>query len=352
MKLISWVVLVCLCSSCIPAPTVPEAGHGSIGGGGMWVVCEGLWRQNNAALSYIQVNGVVIRDAMRYVNGSGLGDTPSDAIVVGDTIVIAVNTSRKIVLCSKSTGRLLASIAMPPGKEPYRLAYRDGRVWCTNLNDDSISELNLNTGSFSVSSKHIGPAPEGIAIVDSMIYVALSGFGDLRKSESRAGSVLVVHVRDLSVQDSIVNLPNVGALVADQQRHLLWCAFRNYASTPDVPGGVVLFDTQTNVELQRWAFNSPTRICTDTATGNAFILHTNGVDMLTPGTSASQHILEHKSTAANDVWYSLGYDHVNQHLIVGNARSYVTDGEVLVYTLNGQLVNRYGVGSNPTCIVK
>ena len=346
------VLVVLVCISCVRTPTAPEEGSGRIDVGGTWVICEGLWRQNNAALSYVQPSGAVVRDAMRYVNGINIGDTPSDVLVGGDTLIIAVNTSQKILFLSKSTGMLLATISTPPGKEPYRLARYGNKLWCTNLNDDSITEIDIPTGTISVASAPVGPAPEGIVVADSMMYVALSGFGDLRKNEPRAGSVLVLHIRDLSVQDSIVNLPNVGALVADQQRHLLWCAFRNYASTPDVPGGVLLFDTQTNTELQRWVFNSPTRICTDTVTGNAFILHTNGVDMLIPGISTSQHILEHKSTAANDVWYSLGYDNVNQHLFVGNARSYVTDGELLVYTLSGQLVDRYPVGSNPTCIVK
>lgn len=350
MKWLAIGCLVWICTSCFQPPTVPEQGHGTITAGGRWVLCEGLWRQNNSTLSYISQSGVVLRDAMRYVNGVGLGDTPSDILLSGDTMIIAVNTSRKIVLCSRSSGKLIATIPMPGNKEPYRLARYGRTVVCTNLNDDSISELDLNTGTFSIAEKVVGPAPEGIAVIDSTVYVALSGLGDLRVTESGAGTVTLLSTRDLRLLGTIAELPNVGALLADPQRKLLWCAYRNLASKPNLLGGVVVFDAATNKEVYRWQLSSPTRLSLDSATGNVYVLHTNGVDVLNHATGESQHVIAHRSVSS-DVWYSLAFDNNQRTIWIGNARGYVTDGEVLEYNTMGVLQNRYVVGPNPSCII-
>jgi hypothetical protein len=50
----------------------------------------------------------------------------------------------------------------------------------------------------------------------------------------------------------------------------------------------------------------------------------------------------------NDIWYSLGWWPSQSSLLVGNARSYVTDGEVLVLDRNGNERFRVAVGLNPT----
>lgn len=344
-------LLVLLATSCVPVPTVPEPGSGSVTAGGMWVVCEGLWRQSNATLSYLQPGGAVIRDAMTYVNGRGLGDTPTDALVVGDTLVIAVNTSRTIVFVQKSTGKLLGTSALSSNREPYRLAVSGSRMWCTNLNDDSMTELQLNTMQVTVPSVHIGPAPEGIAVADGKIYVACSGLGDLRAQESGAGTLMIVRERDLMTLDTIEGLPNAGDVIADRSRHAIWCAYRNLPSRSDEVGGVALVDSRADTIVRRWELKSPMQLALDSTSGFVYVLHANGVDVIDPARSTTTQVLSHTNTTNSDMWYSLFVDTRQQRLYVGNARNYLIDGELLVFTLGGEQVGTYPVGPNPTSIV-
>ncbi len=336
-------------ASCVPVPTVPPEGQGTIRPGGVFVLCEGLWRQNNGALSYV-MTGSAIRDVLPYVNGVKVGDTPTDMIAIGDTIVVAVNTSRKLLIVQRSTGRLLDTWFTPGEREPYRLATDGSRLWVTNLNDDSVTEFDLSTGDITVTAVPVGPAPEGIAVVNGKVYVAISGLGDLRASEAGAGTLHVMRIGDLQRVTQIAGIPNAGAVVADQARSRVWCAYRNLPSKTSELGGVALIDVRSDTIVQQWLFEAPTRIALDPASGSIYVLHQNGIDRLSAGDSSSYRVVSHSSAQGQDIWYALAFDPRNV-LLVGNARSYVTDGEVLEYGLDGTVFARHPVAVNPTSIL-
>ncbi len=351
MKVIIGVVLILVCTSCIPMPTIPEPGSGTIASGGMWVLCEGQWRQNNATLSYIQPNDNVVRDAMMFVNARSIGDTPSDLLAVSDTLCIAVNTSRKITFVQRSTGTFLGSVALPDNKEPYRLANSGSKLWCTNLNDDSITEFDIRSGAVTVAGVHVGPAPEGIGAADGKLYVALSGLGDLRHMEDGAGTVVVLDQRDLHAIDTIKSLPNAGAVIADAARHHVWCAYRNLPSATDQEGGVVVIDSRTDTVVSHWRFTAPTTMSLDSLSGDVYVLHANGVDVISPTSPISRRIVSHTNTSLDQAWYSIAFDGRTGDLFIGNAGTYLTDGEVLRLSTNGEVRSRYVVGPNPTKIL-
>lgn len=342
--------VICLITGCVPTPTVPEDGSGTIVPGGVYVLCEGLWRQNNGALSYIAPTNATTRDVMMYVNGSRLGDNPSDMVVSGDTVIIAVNTSRKIVFVQRSSGKVRGIVSVPGGGEPYRLCLMGNRLWCTNLNDDTVTEFDLVTGLAVVSGITVGPAPEGIACTANKLFIALSGQGDLRSSEPDAGSLRILRSDDYSVITTLPNMPNAAAVIADQKRQRVWVTYRNLPSKPDAMGGVVLVDARSNAEVHRWEFQSPSRLALDTVHGDVYVLHGKGVSRLTEGVEQPALVLTHTSGAGSDTWYSLAYDSVRGLLYVGNARAFVTDGEVLVFMKDGSPVGRYPVALNPTSI--
>lgn len=313
-------------------------------------MCEGLWRQSNATLSYIPPSGVVVRDAMTYVNGVGLGDTPSHALRSSDTLVIAVNTSRKLVFVHALTGALLGSTPTPGAKEPYRLARSGRRVWCTNLNDDTITEFDLPTMQVVVPSVSVGPAPDGIGAVDGKVYVALSGLGDLRKSEPGAGSIVVLREFDLQEIGHIDSVPNAGAIAVDPVRHAVWCCYRNLASKPNEAGGVVLVNAQADTIVRRWEFTAPTNIAIHPQTGDVFVLHAHGIHRIAADGTSSV-VATHEATTTGETWYSIAYAAASRTLYVGNARSFLTDGEVLTLNESGEVLERYSVGPNPSCII-
>ena len=352
----SWMLNTMLClvalAGCVPTPTsVPEEPV-NIGSGGTYVLCEGLWQQNNAVLSYIAPSQEVVRDVVSTVNpGERIGDTASDLIQIGDDLIVVVSTSRSLLVLDAATGAKKNAIAMP-NAQPYRIATDgNGRMWVTNLGDDSITELNAADMSITVPRVAVGPAPEGICVLRTYLYVGLSGMGDLRKDEAGAGTIVVLRQSDLAAVDTIGAVPNVADLVADPTRNRVWASYRHLVSEPDSLGGVVMINGTTRTVEQRWYFASPADLAIDPATGAVYVLHSAGIDVITDGQLPSRRIISHTSGNGSDVWYSLSFDARTGHLLVGNARSYVTDGEVIEYSVDGGIIRRWSVGLNPTAYV-
>jgi len=337
-------------TSCLPTPDVSVRSDGVLGDGGVYVVCEGLWRQNNSVLSWVGRDGTVVRDVVSVVNASmDLGDTASDIVVRGDTIFVAVSTSRSIELFRRSSGEWLGRILAPVGSEPYRMALADdSTVFVTNLTDDSITEVDIRHGRLRVDRVPVGPAPEGIAVIRNRIFVANSGYGDLRSSEQGAGTVDVFARSDLSRVRRIDSLPNAAAIVADANRNRIWVSYRNLPSRKHELGGVALIDASSFEVLRRWKLDAPRGLALDRTSGDAFVLHSLGVSRLRGTADTMSIIIPHRSGSGSDVWYSLAYQPDGGTLWIGNARSYVTDGEVLAYDTTGKRLLSAPVGLNPT----
>lgn len=356
MKSLPWmiacIVLVALGgSSCVPVPEAPTGGGGTLIPGGYYVLCEGLWRQDNSTISYV-VPGTMntIRDVVGYVNPEiRLGDTGSDMVAIGDTMYVAVNTTRTIEVFRRSTGHWLGRIRMPGRKEPYRMAVGNGAtIYVTNLNDDSMTEIDARTLQITVESVPTGPAPEGIATDGQLIVVANSGLGDLRYREADAGTVYVYQRSDLARVRVLRDLPNVGDVLVDRQRRRCWISWRHRTSLPDSLGGIVCYDMRTWSELGRWRLRSPGRMTLAASTGSIYVLVSSAVLRCDVGVATATSILGNESS---DVWYGLSVDEDRAVLWICNARQYVTDGSLLEVGLDGRRLAEYSVGLNPSMIL-
>jgi hypothetical protein len=313
-------------------------------------VCEGLWRQNNATLSYVTPSGTSERDVVSSRNVDlRLGDTGSDILIHGDSVYVCASSSGSIEVFHRTTGTWQGRILFDRGREPYKLALlNDTSAVCSILNEDCIAEVHLRNLTVRVAKAPTGPAPEGVCVLGDKIYVANSGLGDLRSSEEGAGTVSILDARDLRVVNTVRGLPNVMSCTADPQRNRVWIVYRHLTSQPDSLGGVVLYDPSTNSIIDHQRYSAPKGLVVDPRTGVVYILHRNGVDRYDHGTRTATPLIDHVSGNGNDVWYSLGWWREQNILLVGNARSYVTDGEVIAIDLNGAIRFRTNVGLNPS----
>lgn len=338
--LIGWAII-----SCVPVPTEPPPFVAKIDGPGVFVVCEGVWRQDNAVLSYISDEGFVVADVVGSTNpGLRLGDTGSDIHVRGDSMWVVVSTSRSIELFHRRTGRWLGRLRFNDLREPYRMAFvNDSVAVCTFLNDASIAEFDARTLTVRVNRAEVGPAPEGVVVSEGRIYVANSGLGELRRMEQGASTVMVLSTSDLSLLDTIGPLPNVGDVAADHQRRVIWCSYRHYTSQPDSLGGVVAYDPMLRRITRHVRLRSPKALVLDEQTGDPIVLHADGVVRI--GRDAISMVLRRPD---GETWYGLGRDASSGRMFIGNARSYVTNGEVIVVSRSGEIIARHEVGINPS----
>jgi len=224
----------------------------------------------------------------------------------------------------------------------------DSTIFVTNLTDDSITEVDIRNGRLRVERVPVGPAPEGIAVLRNRIFVANSGYGDLRSGEAGAGTVDVYARSDLSRVRRIDALPNAAAIVADADRNRIWVSYRNLPSRKDEVGGVALIDASSFEILRRWSMDAPRGLSLDRSSGDVFVLHSLGVSRIRGTSDTMSMVIRHRSGSGSDVWYSLAYQAEAGTLWIGNARSYVTDGEVLAYDTTGKRLLAAPVGLNPT----
>ena len=349
MQMLVIAALVVLFTGCVPTPLPPTADGAVLDSTGVYVLCEGLWRQDNSTLAVIGDAGGTIQDVVSGLNPSlRLGDTGSDIHVRGDSIFVVVSGSRSIEVFHRRTGRWQGRLRFTDNREPYELAFvNDSIALCTFLNDNSIAELNMRTLAIRVPRVDVGPAPEGIGVIGNEVYVAISGLGDLRSSEQGAGTVVVLDRLELNPIDTIVNVPNAMSVETDPERGIVWLSYRHLRSLPDSLGGVIALDAKTHQAIRTWRFSSPRGITIDRRSGICYVLHQDGVDELSPRIATPLRIISHRSVAPNDIWYSIGVSPTRQKLYIGNARSYVTNGEVRIYRSNGELLDRIEVGVNP-----
>ena len=339
-----------LLSGCVPVPVEPDPVTTPLEQPGFFVVNEGLWRQDNATLSYVREGGLVEANVVASRNpGLRLGDTGSDILVRGDSVFVIASTSRSIEVYHRRTGLWQTRIRFDAAREPYRFArVNDTVAVVTILNADALAEINLRTCTIRVSAAPVGPAPEGACVLNRVIYIANSGLGDLRRNEEGASTVHLLDVSDLQQIDTIEGLPNVMLCVADAPRNRVWILYRHYVSQPDSLGGIVLWDPVQRRIVQHVRFAMPRGLVVDPRDGRVYVLHRDGLDgyLLEQGTR--ERLATHTSTMGNDIWYSLAWWNAQSSLLIGNARSYVTDGEVIVLDRRGNERFRAPVGLNPT----
>jgi hypothetical protein len=353
-RLIMFGAAMCvLLTGCVQDPTsstpdsVPDVLEGDV-----LVLCEGLWRYDNSVLSHVRTSPaqLLVRDRITSGNnGQKLGDLASDMVIRGDTMWIVVSGSRAIEKFRVSTGAWMGRVSFPAGREPFRMVIvNDSVAYITNRSDDSMTELDPRTLTERVAAAPTGPAPEGIAVWRTSIFVCNSGFGDLRADEPLAGTITVYSRVDLAQTGVVDSVPNVGEIVVDVARAVLVASYRELTST-DKDGGVVVIDPASLKILTRVRYDGPSDLALDPLHGVVYVLHAEGVDELDLTTSATRRIL---SNTTSDVWYSIAYDESRDLIWVGNAKNYVTDGEVFAVQRNGtRWGSGVGVGVNPTTIL-
>lgn len=356
MKHISLCICVALSAlyGCVPVPVEPDPITTPLEQPGFFVVNEGLWRQDNATLSFVREGGSVEANVVASRNpGLRLGDTGTDVLVRGDSVFVIASTSRSIEVYHRRTGLWQTRIRFDAAREPYRFArVNDSVAIVTMLNADAIAEINLRSCTIRVPAAPVGPAPEGACVLNRVIYVANSGLGDLRRYEEGASTVHLLDISDLQRIDTIDGLPNVMLCVADAPRNRVWILYRHYVSQPDSLGGIVLWDPVQKRIVQHVRYPMPRGLVVDPRDGRVYVLHRDGLDGYLLEQGIRERLASHASTMGNDIWYSLGWWSTQSSLLIGNARSYVTDGEVIVLDRSGTEQFRAPVGLNPTAFAE
>ncbi|MFH1049495.1 MAG: hypothetical protein V1779_01035 [bacterium] len=337
--------------SCVEAPIPPKNNIGELSEHGAYILCEGLYGQNNSSLNrYDFTNKTVHSNFFQQINGKYIGDTANDIVIKGDTAFIVVSTQKEVIMFNTKTGKLISEILIVEGKYPRKLAVlNDSIILVSDLYAHCLWVINYKT---SVIMKNVstGPAPEGIAICENYIFVANSGFGDYLADEPKAGTISVFDSRTLNGIKSFSHLPNVIELKISTKHQKLYARYNHLPKYTDSLGGIVEFDISNLLETRRWKDRTGQFAFSE----NEDTLYYNcddGVKFIDlKSFQAIPELLIHKSMKT-DYWYSLAY--YKNNLWIGNAKDYQSHGEILIFDVNNpqNLKEKFNVGLNPNTIV-
>ncbi len=351
------IVLGCIMLTCcekpLTAPSTNPVTTPSIASiSGAYILCEGLQRNDNATLSrYDAASAAVVNDIVPILNPNlRLGDTANNMVLRGDTLYIAVSTSRTIEIFRASTGVWIGRIRFE-GKlqEPRQISIlNDSTAFVSLLNDDSIHEFNPKNFTLKGAPILVGPSPEGIAVSDRYVFVANSGFGDYRAKEAKAGTVSVIERLSGREFALLGNVPNVCNVILSANKTRLYAVYRHLYSAKDSLGGIVEYDAMSLKELRRWRTKEPFAPCL--RNDSLFCLSAKGVELvrLSQPNAQLQTLFTNNS---KKVWYALAVHPSNGEVWVGSVESYQASGEIVVFHVQNKNLRSFEVGLNPNTIV-
>jgi len=345
--------LLILFVSCIRQPDAPYDEITNLSDHGAYILCEGLFGQDNSSLTrYDELYETSYDNFLKRVNSRFyFGDTANDIMIKGDTAFIVVSTNKKIIVFHTITGKKIKEIHFNGKRYPRKIAIlNDSIAGITDLYDHSFSLINTN--SLKIMHEHIvtGPAPEGIAVYNNYLLIANSGFGDYLSDKPKAGTISVFDINNYEEIALIENIPNVIELKVSHINGLLYARYNHLPKYGDSVGGIVEFDLETLTEKRRWR-NKAGSFTLSPDEENLYYICDAGIRRINlPDENAKPELVISNNT--DDFWYSISISSENQ-IWIGNAKNYQSMGEVLIFDINSpeNPLMTFPVGLNPNTIV-
>lgn len=222
--------LVASCKKDDPPP--PPASPGKYENG-LLILNEGLFQQNNASLSYYDLESQqVFTQTFQTENGRGLGDTANDFekyVLNGKAyILIAVDISSQLEVVEANTLKSVAQIPVFDGttaRHPRRIEIYGTTAFVCNF-DGTVSVVDLVTNSI-VNTLQTGANPDGMVQVGSNLFVSNSGGLNYPVYDS---TMTVIDMNTLTITDTIQTRINSSTLVVDSQQEIYLLSAGNYGS--------------------------------------------------------------------------------------------------------------------------
>lgn len=336
MRFISFLCIVVLMASC-KKDELPEDTSDFTLDNGILVLCEGLFQQNNASVSWISSANI---DTDFFVSKTDrqLGDTGNDMQQYGGKIYIVVNVSSTIEVMSAADFSPIKQIVMQSGanaKQPRSIAFVGSNAYVTCY--DGYVDV-IDTASLTVTQRiPVGSNPEGILHANGKLYVSNSGGLSLPLMDS---TVSIIDPALNSEIDRITVGQNPGALLSDSEGEVYVISRGNYGTNPS---RLVRIDNTDQV-AQTFGFDI-TMMC---GMNQLFALSDGStVDLFDPLTETfSQNNFIDLSSITTP--YAMAFRASTNQFYVMDAKNYTNTGYVNRYSGSGVWETTYHVGLNPS----
>lgn len=343
-RLITLAAIVLCCISCLKSndPTPQSVTVVS----GIYILNNGNWGSNDSNLgsyNYQEFSSNIFEK----VNKQKLGDLGQDILVYGNKMYIAVSNSG-VIFVTDLSGKILSEVKAGPESnyQPRNLASYKGKVFISYY-EGYVGSIDTVNFTLTLSDK-IGNNPEGVAISNNKLYVAISNGLNYPDFDSTAA---VLNPSTLALEKKLTIGLNPGKMVSCGDYVFCLCN-GNYNDVADslcviytpAGGSEDMVSTIT-------ALGTPVNIASD-GKQYLFVAIKNGdhydfasINCFT-GTVYDSSIIKDGTVISNFVT-SLDVDPVNYYIFIGTS-DYVNNGDMYVFKPTGYLYKKFDTeGLNP-----
>ena len=316
---------------------------------GTYVLNEGSWMKNNASLTYYDLtSGTATSDIFILKAGKKLGDTGQDALLYGSKLYIVVNGSSTIQVMDAKSAVFIKSIAMTTStgeaSSPRNMAAYNGNIYISQF-DGTVACLDTTSLAVTKTVK-VGPNPEGIAIANGKLYVAISG----GLNPVNDSTVSVINTSSFTVEKNIVVGLNPINLVADASGNVFVVALGDYAK---VLPSVVKIDGATG-SISKLSIANARDITVDG--NNLFVMtysygaNSQAVNKKLVLVNSQTSAITSNSVLASDsivkTPYCLDINPITKDIYIGET-DYSTNGKMYCFDKAGKLKFTFETGVSP-----
>ena len=315
--------------------------------GGLLVLNEGLFNQNNASLTWLNTSdGSVIMDFFEQKANRGLGDTGNDMKRYGNKIYVVVNVSSTVEVLNATTGASIQQISMISGstpKQPRFITFHQGKAFISCY--DGFVDV-LDTISLTITQRiPVGANPEEMAISNNRLFVCNSGGLNYPNVDS---TVSVISLSTLTEETKITCGPNMGDIAVDASGEIYAISRGDYGSTPSRMHRI---NPVTLVKEQTFNFDAGS------------ITEYNNNFIITASNQSATHTYlfdaSAETIATTDFFdlsnvqtlYGIQYRASSNKFYICDAMGYTINGKIHIFNSSGILEQSFSVGLNPNSIL-
>lgn len=326
-------ILPALFTSCKkePDPVVPATPNYS---GGVFITCEGVFMNGNAALSFYSFGtDEVNADVFSAVNSSPLGDICQSMYLQNGKAYVVVNNSGKVEVIDADHYNRIATISGLQSPR-YFLPVDASHAFVTDLFANAVSVIDLQTNTIAYQIPLNGWTEE-LANVNGKIYV----------TNESSNYVYLIDPAGTQVSDSISLSYGSNSLRTDANGKVwVLCGGDAFSS---VPGALHRINPVTRTVEASFPFpagQSPWKLRMNPAGDTLYYLNSDVYRMSINDSSLPSTAF---ITAGSSSFYGLDIDPNTNVIYLADAIDFSQNGIVSRYRPDGTLVNQFHVGIAP-----
>jgi hypothetical protein len=313
------------------------------GTSGVYMLCEGLYGQNNSDISYYNINtGVTEKNYYKKVNGTDLGETANDLQRYGTKMYCVVTGIKGTVqsyvdVMDVATAKTIKRISFNSGTTgfcPRSIAFYQNKAY-VSCYDSKVRRI--DTASLTIDGEvTLSEGLEGVVVTNGKLYVANSDHYQFNKGLKNV--ISVINLSTFTKTKDIIVTYNPLKVAADAVGKVYVISTGDYGA---INPSLDVISSVTDTKIQSEAGVDDYSVI-DYA-GNIGVLTTDiyttkaTIKMIDPATGKPGRQFITDATPVT-TFYGLTIDRLNNDVYVGDANGYnATTGKAICFGANGKM---------------